>query len=586
MPARIVRRESSTLSKLNLAERRDPSALVRAVFDARSEGCDPATDYTLSGLLPPSSLKGIDAAVELLYRHLSRQRRLLIVGDFDADGATSTALLYRALRAMGARHIDYLVPNRFEFGYGLTPEIVECALNYKPDLIITVDNGISSVEGVAAAKACGIDVLVTDHHLAGAVLPAADAIVNPNQPGCAFKSKCLAGVGVIFYVLLALRAFLREQGWFDALALPETNMGQFLDLVALGTVADVVPLDFNNRILVAQGLQRIRANACCAGIQALLQIAGRDSTRVEAADFGFAIGPRLNAAGRLDDMTVGIQCLLSDSSAEALSIAQELDALNRERRAIESSMKADADNMLARLQINSELGERNAICLYQADWHQGVVGIIASRIKDQLHRPALVFADAGDGVLKGSGRSIPGIHLRDALDEVAVRLPDVLSKFGGHAMAAGLSIKAEDFDRFERCLDDVIGAHLDESMKTRHILSEGELLPEQFTLPHAQAVRDAGPWGQGFQEPIFDGRFRLLHQNLVGAKHLKMLLGLSEYSDEVVDAIAFGVDLEHWPNTQVRYIKLAYRLNVNEFRGARTVQLIVEHLEAVEGLND
>lgn len=580
MQTSIVRR-SDVLSTLDARERHQPEALIRALFRAREEVCDPASDYVLGRLYPPDKLKGIDGAVRLLASCLRSQNKITIVGDFDADGATSTALLWSCLRAFGAGDVDYIVPNRFEYGYGLTPEIVELAAAGSPHLIVTVDNGISSIEGVEAAKARGIQVLVTDHHLPGKQLPRADAIVNPNQPGCSFPSKHLAGVGVIFYVLLALRAHLRKNRWFEERGVTEPNMGQFLDLVALGTVADVVPLDFNNRILVAQGIQRIRSGASCPGILALLKIAGRDFTKLSANDFGFAVGPRLNAAGRLDDMSIGIRCLISRDELEALEVAQQLDDLNRERRAIEASMKADAEKELVNLALDAELKDRNGICLYRGDWHQGVVGILASRIKDQTHRPTIVFADASEEEIKGSGRSIHGVHLRDVLDELAAQAPSLLQKFGGHAMAAGLSIAKKDLSAFSELFDRVLARHLKPEMRNPVILSDGELFPEQLTLPHAQVVKEAGPWGQAFPEPIFDGVFRVIEQRLVGGKHLKLLLSPQSLSDCVIDAIAFGVDLDVWPNDSVNRIEIAYKLDVNEFRGRSSAQLIVSHMAAL-----
>ncbi len=578
MIAKRIERRSEALSELTREQRLNHDTLVAALFRARGEDAVSGRNYSLQALARPEQLGGIDRAVALLSEALSSRQHICIVGDFDADGATSTALLYRCLNAMGAAKVSYLVPNRFEFGYGLTPEIVALAATHKPNLIVTVDNGISSHEGVRAAHAAGIKVLVTDHHLPGAELPEADAIVNPNVPGCAFPSKHLAGVGVIFYVMLALRSRLREEGWFEAQQREVPNLAEFLDLVALGTVADVVPLDHNNRILVAQGIQRIRAGLCCPGILAILTVAGRSPEKLGAADFGFAIGPRLNAAGRLDDMSIGIRCLLCDDAGEAQLLAQELDGLNRERRAIEHSMQADAVRELERMDTSAAAG-RSGVCLYQADWHQGVVGIVASRIKDRLHRPVIAFAEASDTEIKGSGRSIPGIHLRDMLDEVATRHPGLLVKFGGHAMAAGLSIDRTEFERFAQAFDDVVAAHMTEEMRQPVIYSDGALLPDQFTVSLAAAIRDAGPWGQAFPEPVFDGVFRVLEQRLVGEKHLKMLLSPGEFSQVMIDAIAFNVDLALWPDQNVQYIRAAYQLDINEWRGRVSPQLIVSYLE-------
>lgn len=578
MNKKIIHR-SDFLEHIPASERSQPEALVFALMQARNEQLD-ENSYALSNLHKPELMKGIGEAVAILIEALVSQKRILIVGDFDADGATSTAVLYRSLIAFGAQYLNYLVPNRFEYGYGLTPEIVALGQQYAPEIIITVDNGISSIEGVAAAKALGICVIVTDHHLPGRELPDADAIVNPNQPGCEFPSKSLAGVGVIFYVMLALRAGLRQSQWFTQKEIPEPNLAQFLDLVALGTVADVVPLDRNNRILVAQGLQRIRAKSCCVGILAILKIANRDFEKISANDFGFAIGPRLNAAGRLDDMSVGIRCLLSNDWREALDIATELDSLNKERRAIEASMQVDAERDLGEL-LERDLADKNGLCLYREDWHQGVVGILASRIKDRQHRPTIAFAAAGEGELKGSGRSIAGIHLRDVLDELASSNPGLLKKFGGHAMAAGVSIEQSRFAEFEAAFDLVVGRLLSDEMKEPIVVSDGCLSAEQCSLAHAQAIKDAGPWGQAFPEPIFNGVFRLIDQKIVGAKHLKLLLGFGEFSDLVFDAIAFNVDLDFWPNTAAREVSIAFKLDVNEFRGRQSVQLMVEYIEAL-----
>jgi single-stranded-DNA-specific exonuclease len=492
-----------------------------------------------------------------------------------------------ALRAMGAAAVDFLVPNRFEYGYGLTPEIVAVAAQRGPDLIITVDNGISSIDGVAAANAAGMRVLITDHHLPGRELPAAAAIVNPNQPGCDFPSKCLAGVGVIFYVLSALRTELRKRSWFARQNIAEPNLADYLDLVALGTVADVVPLDYNNRILVQQGLRRIRAGRARPGIKALLEVANRVPQRVVSTDLAFAVGPRLNAAGRLDDMSLGIQCLLTDDPMLARDIAQQLDELNRDRRAIEADMQREA---LAALD-SVHLGEASAlpwgVCLYRADWHQGVIGILASRIKDRYHRPAIVFADAdpsqglGGEVIKGSARSIPGLHIRDALDTVATRHPGLLSKFGGHAMAAGLSLAREQFPAFEAAFDAVVREQLSADDLTAVLWSDGPLAAEQFTLELAQSLREGGPWGQHFPEPLFDGEFLLVQQRIVGERHLKMVLADPQQPARILDAIAFHVDTRRWPNAGLEKVRVAYRLDINEWRGQQSVQLLVEYLEPV-----
>jgi single-stranded-DNA-specific exonuclease len=548
--------------------------LLTRLYAARGVQSAAELDKGLARLIPYQQLKGMDSAVELLVQGLEQGQRMLIVGDFDADGATASTVGVLGLRMLGAAHVDYLVPNRFEYGYGLTPEIVAVALERQPQLLITVDNGISSVEGVAAAKAAGLTVLVTDHHLPGAELPAADAIVNPNQPGCDFPSKALAGVGVMFYVLLALRARLRETGWFTAQR-PEPNLAELLDLVALGSVADVVPLDANNRILVHQGLARIRAGRARAGLRAILEVASRDHRRITSTDLGFILGPRLNAAGRLDDMALGIECLLCDDEALARDMAVQLDQLNQDRKAIEQGMQREALAQLKDLPLEDM---PFGLCLFEADWHQGVIGILASRMKERYHRPTIAFADAGDGVLKGSARSVPGFHIRDALDAVAAKHPQLISKFGGHAMAAGLSLPAANFAAFAAAFDAEVRRQLCADDLTGRLLSDGSLAVEEFHLPLAKELRNAGPWGQHFPEPLFHGVFQLVQQRIVGERHLKVVLK-SECGSVQLDGIAFGVDREVWPNPTVRWVDLAYKLDVNEYRGQETVQLLIAHIQ-------
>jgi single-stranded-DNA-specific exonuclease len=547
--------------------------LLTRLYAARGVQSAAELDKGLARLIPYQQLKGMPEAVELLVQGLQQGQRMLIVGDFDADGATASTVGVLGLRMLGAAHVDYLVPNRFEYGYGLTPEIVAVALERQPQLLITVDNGISSVEGVAAAKAAGLTVLVTDHHLPGAELPAADAIVNPNQPGCEFPSKALAGVGVMFYVLLALRARLREMGWFTAQR-PEPNLGELLDLVSLGSVADVVPLDANNRILVHQGLARIRAGRARPGLRAILEVAGRDHRRITSTDLGFILGPRLNAAGRLDDMSLGIECLLCEDEALARDMAVQLDQLNQDRKAIEQGMQREALAQLKDLPLEDM---PFGLCLFEADWHQGVIGILASRMKERYHRPTIAFADAGDGVLKGSARSVPGFHIRDALDAVAAKHPQLISKFGGHAMAAGLSLPEANFAAFAAAFDAEVRRQLCEDDLTGRLLSDGALSIEEFHLPLAKELRNAGPWGQHFPEPLFHGVFQLVQQRVVGERHLKVVLK-SECGSVQLDGIAFGVDREIWPNPTVRWVELAYKLDVNEFRGQESVQLLIAHI--------
>lgn len=552
----------------------DLPPLLTRLYAARGVQSAAELDKGLARLIPYQQLKGIDAAVDLLVQALQQRQRILIVGDFDADGATASSVGVLGLRMLGAAHVDYLVPNRFEYGYGLTPEIVAVALQRQPELLVTVDNGISSVDGVAAAKAAGLKVLVTDHHLPGPELPAADAIVNPNQPGCAFPSKALAGVGVMFYVLLALRARLRELGWFAKAGIAEPNLGELLDLVALGSVADVVPLDANNRILVHQGLARIRAGRARPGLRAVLEVAGRQHARITSTDLGFILGPRLNAAGRLDDMSLGIECLLCEDEALARDMAQQLDELNKDRKAIEQGMQREA---LAQLKDLPLADMPFGLCLFEPDWHQGVIGILASRLKERYHRPAIAFADAGDGQLKGSARSVPGLHIRDALDAVAARHPGLISKFGGHAMAAGLSLPQEHFGAFAAAFDAEVRRQLSEDDLTGRLLSDGQLGAEEFHLELAKALRHAGPWGQHFPEPLFHGVFQIVTQRVVGEKHLKLVLK-TECGSLTLDGIAFNVDRDIWPNPNVRWVELAYKLDVNEYQGRESVQLMVAHL--------
>lgn len=549
-----------------------PTLLTR-LYAARGVQSQAELDKSLARLIPYQQLKGIDAAVELLVVALEQRQRILIVGDFDADGATASTVGMLGLRLLGAAHVDYLVPNRFEYGYGLTPEIVEVALTRSPQLLITVDNGISSVEGVAAAKKAGLSVLVTDHHLPGNELPAADAIVNPNQPGCEFPSKALAGVGVIFYVLIALRARLNSLGWYQTVKAP--NIAELLDLVALGSVADVVPLDANNRILVHQGLERIRAGRARPGLKAILEVAKRDHSKITSTDLGFILGPRLNAAGRLDDMSLGIECLLTDDPNAARDMAAQLDEMNQDRKSIEQGMQREALAQLKELTLDSM---PFGLCLFDPEWHQGVIGILASRLKERYFRPTFAFADAGDGMLKGSGRSVPGFHIRDALSVVAAQHPELISKYGGHAMAAGLTLPEANFPLFAQAFDEEVRRQLREEDLTGRLLSDGSLAIEEFHLELARALRHAGPWGQHFPEPLFHGVFQLVEQRIVGERHLKVVLK-TECGSVKLDGIAFGVDREVWPNPTIRWVELAYKLDLNEFRGNETVQLMIAHIE-------
>lgn len=556
--------------------------VLQRILAARGVTQDLELELALADLLPPSQLRNIDAAVLLLQQALQQQQRLLILADFDADGATSCALAVACLRSFGFLQVDYLVPNRFEYGYGLTPEIVDVARERTPDLIITVDNGIASHAGIARANALGMRVLVTDHHLPADTLPDAACIVNPNQPDCPFPSKSLAGVGVIFYLMTALRSALREAQWFAQQQIPEPRLAAFLDLVALGTVADVVPLDTNNRRLVKHGLQVIRSGRARPGIRALLEVAGRNTASIVANDLGFAVGPRLNAAGRLTDMTLGIECLLCDDEQQALRIARQLDSLNKERRLIEQDMQADALLLLDRMSLQEQ--ERLGVCLHDPDWHQGVIGILASRIKDRLHRPVIVFADAGldaDGtpLIKGSARSIAGVHIRDILDAVATHNPLLLSKFGGHAMAAGLTLRKQDFAAFTAAFELELQRQTDPELFLRHMLHDGELPPDCLSLEFAQLLRSATPWGQHFPEPLFTGVFDVISSRVLADKHLKLVLQVPA-GTLLVDGIAFNLEAALLA-APLQRVRVLYKLDINEFRGQVNPQLIIERLEHV-----
>ena len=552
--------------------------LLRRVYQQRKLATAEELDLTLSRLIPPDSMLGMQAAVDLLLQALRQQSRVLIVSDFDADGATSCALAMAALKQFGYQHVDYIVPNRFEYGYGLTPEIVELAATKSPDLIITVDNGISSVDGVRAAQKIGSKVLITDHHIAPDELPSAEAIVNPNQAGCSFSSKAIAGVGVVFYVMLALRSRLREMAWFLDNNQAEPNMAELLDLVALGTIADVVPLDHNNRILVAEGLRRIRGGRARPGISALLQVAKKNAVNLSASDLAFGVGPRLNAAGRLDDMTTGIECLLTESDSVAHRLALQLDGMNQDRRQIESEMRDQAFESLANLELDAT-DIPAGLCLFDERWHQGVVGILASRVKEKYHRPVIAFAAVEGGAeLKGSARSIPGFHIRDALDAVATRNPGLVTKFGGHAMAAGLSLARSDFERFRKAFAAEASRQLSVAQLQAMVESDGEVCADFMTLEAAQILRSAGPWGQEFPEPLFDGKFILRDQRVLADKHLKMVLSPESEPGKLIDAIAFNVDEDAWPAVDASRIELVFRLDVNEYRNSLNLQLMVERI--------
>lgn len=546
--------------------------LLQRLYAAR--GADPSlTQYALNALARTDEFSGIQVAAEILSEAITERLRILIVGDYDVDGATSTALCVLAIRAMGGQ-VDYFVPDRFVHGYGLSPSVVESVIDRQPDLLMTVDNGIASLDGVALARTHGMRVVITDHHLAGARLPEADAIVNPNQPGCSFRWKSTAGVGVAFYVLAAVRQALKAKGWFSAQR-TEPNLAAWLDLVALGTVADVVPLEFNNRVLVSAGIKRIRSGHCRPGITALLSVSGRVQARLVASDLAFSVGPRLNAAGRLQDIGVGVECLLTEDSAQALRLAGQLDELNKARREIESDMRDHA------LQIVSALVRKQescpvAFCLYDPDWHEGVLGIVASRVKEAYHRPVITLSRSESGDLKGSGRSIPGLHLRDALDEVATLNPGLISRFGGHAMAAGLTLPPENLEAFRHRFIEVVASRLGPEALESVLETDGELAAEELILPTAQEISEGGPWGQGFPEPLFQGSFELVSHRIVGEKHLKFRVR-DPRSGRELEAIAFNADVRK-AYAIGEMLHLVYRLDVNEYRGVTTLQLLIEYI--------
>lgn len=571
MPKIVVRqtRESALQQEVDL------HPLLKRIYTARGVNSMSDLNYNLDQLLPYNNLLNINQAVDCLLKILEQQKNILIIGDFDVDGATSTALAILALNSFGFKNVSYLVPNRFTYGYGLTPEIVGVAAARKPDLIITVDNGISSYEGVEAANNLEIKVLITDHHISGSKLPTADAVINPNQIGDHFPSKHLAGVGVVFYLMLSLRARLRSCNWFAEKNIAEPNMARFLDLVALGTIADVVTLDRNNRILVQQGINKIRQNKCRVGIKALLDIAKKSQAQVISSDLAYNLGPMLNAAGRLEDMSLGIECLLCDDYKKAHAMALKLDNLNKERRAIEASMQQQAEDILSGLKLTSDLPL--GICMYKEHWHQGVVGIVASRIKDLFHRPVVVFARVSEKELKGSARSIDGVHIRDVLDSIAVKRPGLINKFGGHAMAAGINLQADKYQDFCFAFNEEISGCLDKEDVYEQIYVDGELRCEDFNVETADLLRNAEPWGHNFPEPKFIGRFKVVQQRVINEKHLKMTLNL--YGDSLlIEAIAFNMDAKDIAN-KYNDILAVFRLDINEYRGSRSLQLIVEHFE-------
>ena len=570
---KIVHREVP--DNINLPDLIHP--VLKRVYASRNIKSSKDLDYSLSSLIPFEQLSGINDAVILLQEMLEQKKRMLIIADFDADGATSCALAIRGLTAMGAKDVIYVVPNRFEHGYGLSPEIVDVALDYDPDLIITVDNGISSICGVEYARKNGVKVLITDHHLPAKELPNADVIINPQLANDKFPSKNLAGVGVIFYILLALRAKLKQEYWFENNNIDYPNLANFLDLVALGTIADLVPLDKNNRTMVAHGLKLIKNNKSKPGIYALLNQAGRQLSKLTSSDLSFAVAPRLNAAGRLTDMSLGIECLLTDDEDDAIKIAGKLNRLNIERRKIQDNMQEEA---LAELEkyLQDTSGEiPYGICIYDKDWHQGVVGILASKIKEKFNRPVIVFAKENEGVLKGSARSIAGLHIKDVFDEIATLHPELIITFGGHAMAAGLTIKESEYSNFSNIFNKYANQYISSDRLEDEYLTDGELSDEDFTVPLAQAIQDAGPWGQSFPEPTFAGQFKILDKRVVGENHLKLKLQ-SRDNSATLDAIAFNMTDTNWP-PETQQIVSTYRLGINDFQGNTQVQLFLEHIE-------
>lgn len=568
--ARLLRRESVAAGEWPDAM----PALLRRIYAARGATCVEQAQPRLAQLLPPDGMLGLDGATELLLQAIAADRHIVVVGDFDCDGATACAVGVRGLRMLGARRVSHAVPNRIVHGYGLSPALVDELAGLQPDLLVTVDHGIACHAGIAAARARGWQVLVTDHHLPGEHLPAADVIVDPNQPGDTFPSKMLAGCGVMFYVLLALRRRMREAGAFGAGNGPDLSV--LLDLVAVGTVADLVPLDANNRALVAAGLRRLRAGQACQGLRALIEVAQRDHRRLTAADIGFALAPRLNAAGRLEDMALGIECLLTDDPAQARSIAATLNDINAERRAVQQQMTDEAERAFARVAFDPAAAPL-ALCLFDADWHPGVVGLVASKMKERLHRPVIAFAPAepGSDQLRGSARSIPGFHIRDALADVAARHPDLIERFGGHAMAAGLSLRHDAFEAFRAAFQAQARHALTPELLQADVLSDGELDSGEFDRAHAESLRDGGPWGQGFAEPQFDGEFEVMSWRVVGERHLKLELRRDGLR---LNAIEFG----GWDgNKPSPWVRIAYRLEPDDYRGGDAVQLVVVHREPV-----
>lgn len=546
--------------------------VLKRIYEARGKISIKDITLSLQDLENFQNFHQIEKAAQFLSESIQKQESILVIGDYDADGATGTALAIRALRAMGALHVSYMIPNRFSLGYGLSVELVKEAVKLKPDILMTVDNGITSIEGVAYAKSLGLKVIITDHHLGKDTLPEADVIVNPNQQGCGFASKHLAGVGVVFYVIAATRSYLSKIKWFELMKLEPPVLAKWLDLVALGTVADVVPFDRNNRILVQQGINRIRLGLCTPGILALCKVAGRNPQAISSQDLGYVIAPRLNAAGRLDDMSIGVKCLISDDANEVEALAMRLNQLNIERRAIEKRMQQEALHLLTQEHLDSQITS-NSICLYDSSWHEGVIGVIAGRLKDRYHRPSIIFADSADQLLKGSARSIAGVHIKDVLEEIANTHSDLIIKFGGHAMAAGLTLKKEKLELFREALEKALQIRMTPELKLNRIITDGELKPHECSLELAELIAKSGPWGPHFPEPCFEGHFKILGRQWLTDKHLKLNLSFPNHYYPI-EAVAFNA--QGWENIGDN-VRIIYRLNVNEYMNLKKLQLIIEH---------
>ena len=554
----------------------DIPLLLQRVYALRGITSMQELDYTTRNLCNYDNLDGTHTAVEIVYSAMQNNKRIMIVGDFDTDGATSTALTVKALKKMGCQHVDYIIPNRFDDGYGLSISVIKRALLKKADLIITVDNGVSAIEAVEFAKQSNLTVIITDHHLCPEQLPAADAIINPNLPNCSFPSKHLAGVGVAFYFMSALRAKLRHENWFKTHNLEDYNIASLLDLVALGTIADVVKLDHNNRILVHQGINRIRSGYCCAGIKALLHIARKDPVSFTSTDLAYYIAPRLNAAGRMDNMSLSVELLLCDDYDSALKQASDLDMLNNDRKLIEQTMYKEALSYIQGLE-QQQSSFPNLLVVYHPEWHQGIIGILSARLKDKHYRPVICFASTEDGILKGSGRSIAGIHLRDLLDELDQNHPDLLISFGGHAMAVGLSIHENDLEQFRKHFETLIDKHLNANTLEQIIETDGEIDSQDFNYAMAKQLKESGPWGEGFTEPTFDGDFIVHQQRLFAEKHLRLVLE-PKNGGPIIEGICFNVNLTQWPDNTIKNVKIVYQLDVDDFRGNQTAKLMIRHI--------